>query len=83
MTIQSLYASRCVDVRGQSIDNETPIQLWDCIDVPEERWYHEPDGHIRGHGGKCLAVADPQPYPPDGTPSCSEIADPRWDSAGS
>jgi hypothetical protein len=57
--LQSLYSSTCMDVRGPSTANGTAIQLWDCINVPEERWTLTGDGHVTGFGGKCLAVRGP------------------------
>lgn len=31
--------NRCVDVRGANPAERTPIQLWDCLDVPQQKWY--------------------------------------------
>jgi serine/threonine protein kinase len=55
--IQSLYASRCVDVYGPFTEDATPTQLWDCINVPEERW-HWDGARLRGFGDKCVGAAD-------------------------
>ncbi|WBB95816.1 hypothetical protein O7543_26420 [Solwaraspora sp. WMMA2080] len=36
--IHSLFASRCVDVRGPDTRDGTPWLLWDCINAPRQQW---------------------------------------------
>ncbi|TDU01661.1 ricin-type beta-trefoil lectin protein [Streptomyces sp. 846.5] len=78
--LQSLYSSTCMDVRGPSTANGTAIQLWDCINVPEERWTLTSDGHVTGFGGKCLAVRGPAST--DQTPveldDCAGVSAQNW-----
>jgi serine/threonine protein kinase len=54
--LRNLHASKCMTVHGPSSDDGTGVQLWDCINVPEERWVLTGDGHIKGFAGKCLEV---------------------------
>lgn len=77
--VQSMFASRCVDVHGPSTDDGTPLQLWDCINVPEERWSWD-GGRVRGFGGKCLDVRGPSTD--NGTPvqlfTCVDGPQQQW-----
>jgi serine/threonine protein kinase len=79
LQIQSLFASKCVDVRGPLKDDGTPLQLWDCINVPEERWRW--DGkRLRGFGNKCIDVQGPSAA--NGTPvqlwTCENVSQQKW-----
>ncbi|TJZ57148.1 hypothetical protein FCH28_06735 [Streptomyces piniterrae] len=78
--LQSLYASKCMTVLGPSSDTGTGVQLWDCINVPEERWVLTGDGHIKGFADKCLEVRGPRAA--GGTPvqlwSCADTPAQRW-----
>ncbi|MEM7272757.1 MAG: RICIN domain-containing protein, partial [Actinomycetota bacterium] len=58
------YGNKCLDVQGPSTDNGTPIQLWDCLDQPNQTWTIEPQtpppsSVLVGFGGKCLDVRGP------------------------
>ena len=32
------YGGKCLDVRGPSTANGTPVQMWDCVGVANQRW---------------------------------------------
>jgi hypothetical protein len=34
----SYSGGRCLDIQGPSTNNGTALQIWQCKDVPEERW---------------------------------------------
>ncbi|MFC5661909.1 ricin-type beta-trefoil lectin domain protein [Kitasatospora misakiensis] len=48
-------ANKCLDVRGGSSTNGTPIQMWDCLGNVNQSWQIVSDGTIRAVG-KCLDV---------------------------
>jgi|GEM_PF-2103735 len=77
--IQSLFASRCVDVRGPDTRDGTPLQLWDCINAPEERWVWD-GARLRGFGDKCISLPDDTAR--DGTPvqlsTCTDEPRQQW-----
>ncbi|MEV6977168.1 ricin-type beta-trefoil lectin domain protein [Kitasatospora sp. NPDC093806] len=50
------YVNKCLDVRGGSTNNGTPVQMWDCLGNVNQTWRVGVDGTIRAVG-KCL---DPQ-----------------------
>ncbi len=81
--IQSLYASRCVDVYGPLTEDGTATQLWDCINVPEERWRRD-GARLRGFGDKCIGAADASRA--DGTAvqllTCADDARQTWRQTG-
>jgi len=31
--------NKCLDIRGGNAAQQTPVQLWDCVDVPQQKWY--------------------------------------------
>ncbi|WP_406307169.1 protein kinase [Streptomyces sp. NBC_00885] len=80
--LQSLYASKCMTVHGPPFDNGTGFQLWDCINVPDERWVLTGDGHIKGLAGKCLEVRRGPRTEEAGTPvqlwSCADTPAQQW-----
>ncbi|MFI9326457.1 ricin-type beta-trefoil lectin domain protein [Kitasatospora sp. NPDC052868] len=49
------YANKCVDVRGGSNANGTPVQIWDCLGNTSQAWKIGADGTLRALG-KCLDV---------------------------
>ncbi|MFF2045371.1 ricin-type beta-trefoil lectin domain protein [Kitasatospora sp. NPDC058170] len=49
------YANKCVDVRGGSNANGTPVQIWDCLGNSSQAWKIGADGTLRALG-KCLDV---------------------------
>ncbi|SDT78630.1 Ricin-type beta-trefoil lectin domain-containing protein [Streptomyces sp. TLI_053] len=49
------YADKCVDVRGGSNGNSTPVQIWDCTGAAGQQWKVAADGTVRALG-KCLDV---------------------------
>lgn len=73
-------AGKCLDVRGPSTDNGTPVQIWDCVGVPQQQWTLTPRGELRGLGGKCLDVRGPSTD--NGTPvqlwDCVNVPQQRW-----
>ncbi|MFJ3792483.1 RICIN domain-containing protein [Kitasatospora sp. NPDC090091] len=49
------YADKCVDVRGGSTANGTPVQIWDCLGNVNQKWKIGTDGTVRALG-RCLDV---------------------------
>ncbi|MFG3053559.1 ricin-type beta-trefoil lectin domain protein [Kitasatospora sp. NPDC048239] len=47
------FANKCLDVRGGSIANGTPTQIWDCLGNVNQTWKVGADGTIRAVGA-CL-----------------------------
>ncbi|MEU1288160.1 ricin-type beta-trefoil lectin domain protein [Kitasatospora sp. NPDC005856] len=47
------YVNKCLDVRGGSSNNGTPVQMWDCLGNVNQTWRIAADGTIRAVG-KCL-----------------------------
>ncbi len=78
--IVSSDLERCLDVEGQSTANGTPVQIWDCVDVPNQDWTLYSNGEIRGYGGKCLDVRGPSTD--NGTPvqiwDCVGVENQKW-----
>ncbi|MBU2663712.1 lectin [Actinoplanes bogorensis] len=74
------YAGKCLDVRGPSTDNGTPVQMWDCVGVANQRWTLTNDGRLVGYGGKCLDVRGPSTA--NGTPvqmwDCVGVPNQSW-----
>jgi hypothetical protein len=73
------FAGKCVDVRGPSVAQDTPAQIWDCKQVDEMRWQLTSTGEIQGFGGNCLTVVGANA---DATPvlmqQCNDTPDQRW-----
>lgn len=55
------YHGKCLDVRGPSSRNGTPVQLWECVNVPQQRWDIYDNGEIRSRldTRKCLDLRGP------------------------
>lgn len=53
--IQGL-GGKCLDVRGGQANNGTDVQIWDCVDVPQQQWTLTNGGYLQGLAGKCLDV---------------------------
>ncbi|MFE1547794.1 ricin-type beta-trefoil lectin domain protein [Streptomyces sp. NPDC058718] len=51
------FAGKCLDVRGGSMANKTPTQIWDCLGNVNQRWKIGADGTIRAVG-VCLDIWD-------------------------
>ncbi len=51
------FVNKCLDVRGGSSNNGTPIQMWDCLGNVNQSWRIASDGTVRAVG-KCLDVKD-------------------------
>ncbi|MFG3049905.1 ricin-type beta-trefoil lectin domain protein [Kitasatospora sp. NPDC048239] len=49
------YGNKCVDVRGGSPANGTPVQIYDCIGTAAQQWKIGADGTVRALG-RCLDV---------------------------
>ncbi|WP_395296653.1 ricin-type beta-trefoil lectin domain protein [Kitasatospora hibisci] len=50
------YADKCVDVKGASSSDRTPVQIYDCNGTNAQQWKIATDGTIRALN-KCLDVA--------------------------
>ncbi|MFF7589852.1 ricin-type beta-trefoil lectin domain protein [Kitasatospora purpeofusca] len=50
------YASKCVDVKGASSADRTPVQIYDCNGTNAQQWKIAVDGTVRAFN-KCLDVA--------------------------
>lgn len=35
------FADKCLDVRGASTNNGTPVQMWDCVNVSNQQWHRK------------------------------------------
>ena len=57
--IVGVGSENCLDVKGPSTANGTPVQMWDCVGVKNQEWRFTSDGEIRGYGDKCLDVRGP------------------------
>lgn len=60
---------KCLDVRGASTANNTVVQTWSCVDVPQQRWREQTSGVFRSDIFVCLTVAGGGTAP--GTPAWS------------
>ncbi|MFF2045370.1 ricin-type beta-trefoil lectin domain protein [Kitasatospora sp. NPDC058170] len=49
------YASKCVDVKGASSGDRTPVQIYDCNGTNAQNWKIATDGTIRALG-KCMDI---------------------------
>lgn len=54
-------AGKCMDVKGNTAANGTPIILWPCHQGGNQKWTYYSDGTIRGLSGKCLDVKGNNP----------------------
>jgi poly(3-hydroxybutyrate) depolymerase len=52
--IRGAQSGRCLDVAGQSQNNGSAVQLWDCHDGANQQWTRTTAGELRVYGGKCL-----------------------------
>lgn len=53
--IVGVGSGRCLDVIGGGMSNGTGLQLWDCIDDPQQHWvYWNGQLQVYGNYGKCL-----------------------------
>lgn len=71
-------AGTCLDVSGGSSAPGTPVQVWDCADVPAQSWTY--DGSALTALGSCLTLADDSGA--DGTgvriEDCQGLATQTW-----
>lgn len=52
-----LYGSNyCVDVEGPSPNNMTPVQIWSCLNIANQKWTFRANGQVLGFANKCLDV---------------------------
>lgn len=73
------FAGKCVDVRGPSAAQDTPVQIWDCKQVDEMRWQLNSSGAIQGFGGNCLTVVgDNAGATPVLMEQCNDTPDQHW-----
>ena len=77
------FDGNCLDVRGPSTADGTPVQMWECNGASEMTWQVVGD-EIRGFGGKCLDVRGPSTA--NGTPvqmwDCNGAAEMKWQVVG-
>ena len=52
--IVGTQSARCLEVAGQSQNNGTDVQLWDCNAAANQQWTSTSAGELRVYGGKCL-----------------------------
>ena len=52
--IRGAQSGRCLDVAGQSQNNGSAVQLWDCHNGANQQWTSTTAGELRVYGGKCL-----------------------------
>jgi poly(3-hydroxybutyrate) depolymerase len=52
--IRGAQSGRCLDVAGQSQNNGSTVQLWDCHTGANQQWTSTTAGELRVYGGKCL-----------------------------
>jgi poly(3-hydroxybutyrate) depolymerase len=52
--IRGAQSGRCLDVAGQSQNNGSTVQLWDCHNGANQQWTSTTAGELRVYGGKCL-----------------------------
>jgi len=72
---------KCLDVEGPNVANGTPVQIWDCVGVVNQKWTLTPAGELVDlHSGKCLDVRGPSSA--NGTPvqiwDCDGVANQQW-----
>lgn len=48
----------CLDIRGASLASGTAVQMWNCVNVPQQRWVEQSNGSLKSAlGSVCLDVA--------------------------
>jgi hypothetical protein len=74
------YGDKCIDVRGPSTANGTPVQIYSCTEVPQQLWTLTDGGELRVLGSKCLDVRGPDNA--NGTPlqiwDCESVPQQQW-----
>lgn len=54
----AIWLNYCVDVAGESTENGTPVQLWECVGNKGQEWIFH-DGKLKSAvSGKCLDAGD-------------------------
>jgi hypothetical protein len=56
------FGDRCLDIQGASTADRTPVQLWDCTGVNEQKWVINPQG---GPIWSRLGTVLDSPFPSD------------------
>lgn len=56
-------SGKCLDVKGSSSADRTPVQLWNCTNSAAQRWTLTPYNNLVAMSGKCLDT----PYETNGT----------------
>jgi len=58
LRIMSNYNQECLDVVGESKDDGAVVDLYTCVNQPNEQFMHSNEGFlVAQHSGKCVAVA--------------------------
>ncbi len=54
--LMSAASNRCIDVKGGTGKDGTPLDIWDCVGGSRQRWTFESDGSVHAMG-MCMDVA--------------------------
>jgi glucosylceramidase len=73
VVLRGVFSGRCVDDAGNSADNGTQVQIYDCNGTSAQRWTIGSNGTLRVNG-KCMDVRD------RGTSNGSRVQ--IWDCTG-
>lgn len=74
------FGGRCLEVRGGSSGDGTPIQLAPCTGTSQQRWTAFENGQIRGLAGKCLDFGGGRPTASTSVQlyHCAAVPRQRW-----
>lgn len=54
-----MLGGKCLDIRGPSSANQTPVQMFRCVNVPQQRWREQNTGVLKSdYATVCLDVAN-------------------------
>jgi len=69
----------CLDIRGHSVRDNTPVQLWRCHYGANQQFKVTSTGQIREvQSGKCLTISKPGDRQPVFIDDCNSSKNERW-----
>jgi len=87
-----MNTSKCLDLPGNSYNDGTQIEIWDCNGLPQQKWTYDPNmktiylassRYAGRDASKCLDLRNGNPQSPDGTVvqlwDCNGQPNQQWD----